>query len=108
MLDFRLAKITDSDIWVYDLQRDLSIRLTNGPGVKDFPVWSPDGRYLIFAGEGAAVGMYWTTADGAGKPEKLIDSRFPQSPGNFRPTGSGSSMPARRGEPSPASNAAGT
>jgi serine/threonine-protein kinase len=76
-----------SDIWVYDIQRDLPIRLTDGPGVKDFPVWSPDGRRLVFEGEGGTVGMYWTEADGGSKPEKLIESRYPQSPGNFSPDG---------------------
>jgi len=77
-----------SDIWVYDLPRDLAIRLTNGPGVKEFPTWTPDGRHMIFAlEEGARGGIYWTPADGAGKPEKLIESRYLESPGNFTPDG---------------------
>jgi serine/threonine-protein kinase len=73
-----------SDIWVYDLQRDLSIRLTNGPGAKEFPIWTPDGRYVIFELEsGATVGMYSVLADGASKPQRLIDSKYVQSPGAF-------------------------
>jgi serine/threonine-protein kinase len=77
-----------SDIWVYDLQRDLSIRLTNGPGAKEFPIWSPDGRYVIFELEsGATVGMYSVLADGASKPARLIESKYLQSPGSFTADG---------------------
>jgi len=78
----------NSDIWVYDLQRDLSIRLTNGPGAKEFPVWTPDSKYVIFELEsGSSVGMYSVLADGAGKPEKLTESRYLQSPGEFTADG---------------------
>jgi serine/threonine-protein kinase len=83
-LAIEVVENANSDIWVYDLQLDRSIRLTNGPGFKEFPVWSPDGRYVIFELEnGTAVGMYSVLADGAGKPEKLIDGRFVQSPGGI-------------------------
>lgn len=41
------------------------------------PVWSPDGRYIIFAGKG---GMYWIPANGAGKPQPLTRSEVPQLP----------------------------
>jgi Tol biopolymer transport system component len=79
---------SNADIWIYDLQRDLPIRLTTGPGIKEFPVWTPDGRCVIFEWQdGPRVGMYWTTADGAGKPEKLTESKYAQSPGNFTPDG---------------------
>jgi serine/threonine-protein kinase len=48
----RLALVegSPSDIWVYDPQRDTSTRLTFGGGfVNQWPVWTPDGRYVVFA-----------------------------------------------------------
>ena len=37
------------DIWVYDPQRDAMTRLTFGGGTYRYPVWSPDGQYVVFA-----------------------------------------------------------
>jgi len=36
------------DIWVYDLSRNTAIRLTSEPTQESAPVWSPDGRRLVF------------------------------------------------------------
>jgi hypothetical protein len=36
------------DIWVGDLVRGATIRLTYEPGPEIGPVWSPDGRYIIY------------------------------------------------------------
>jgi Tol biopolymer transport system component len=38
-----------SDIWIYDLSRDVTSRLTFGSTNELFPLWSPDGKELIFA-----------------------------------------------------------
>ena len=38
-----------TDIWVYDLVKSLSERVTFEPGVEASPVWSPDGKRLVFA-----------------------------------------------------------
>ncbi len=37
-----------ADIWIYDLERGSSTRLTFDPGYDGFPVWSPDGRDVMF------------------------------------------------------------
>jgi len=36
------------------------------------PVWSPDGRYIVFSGK---TGMLWTRSDGAGRPKPLTQSK---------------------------------
>jgi Tol biopolymer transport system component len=36
------------DIWIYDLTRDLRVRLTTNPAVDHSPVWSPDGSRILF------------------------------------------------------------
>ena len=45
-----------SDLWIYDWQRDSKTRLTSGR-MAFFPVWSRDGRFVVFQ---AAGGMFWT------------------------------------------------
>ena len=36
------------DLWLIDLQRNVSRRLTDNPGIDSMPVWSPDNNRLIF------------------------------------------------------------
>jgi len=71
-------------IWVYDWQRGSRIRLTPGPGVYTTPVWSPDGRYIVFQSPG---GMFWTRADGAEEPQPLTKSTNLQFPTSFSADG---------------------
>jgi serine/threonine protein kinase/Tol biopolymer transport system component len=37
-----------SDIWIYELERNVPTRLTAAPTEDDLPVWSPDGRRIVF------------------------------------------------------------
>jgi Tol biopolymer transport system component len=75
----RLA-ISTTDIWVYEWQRDTMTRLTFGPARSIYPVWSPDGRYIVFQTLG---GMFWTRSDGSGKPQPLTQSKNRQLPYSF-------------------------
>ena len=79
----RLA-ISTTDIWVYEWQRDTMTRLTFGPAASTYPIWSPDGRYILFQAPG---GMFWTRSDGSGRPQPLTQSKNPQYPWSF--TGDG-------------------
>jgi serine/threonine protein kinase/Tol biopolymer transport system component len=74
------------DIWVYDWQRDRMSRLTFGGGTFVVPLWYPDGQFIAFTGAGSG-GMFWTRADGAGKPQLLMQSKNLQIPGSFSPDG---------------------
>ena len=56
------------DVWVQDLDRNTTSRLTNMPGVFSCPVWTPDGQHLIFGSLGErGTGIYWLRADGSGE-----------------------------------------
>jgi Tol biopolymer transport system component/predicted Ser/Thr protein kinase len=74
---------SNTDIWIYDWQRDTMSRLTFG-GFNGGPVWSPDGHYIAF---GTLSGMFWTRADGAGKPQSLTKGKNIQVPTSFTPDG---------------------
>src|SRR5439155_2925229 len=66
-----------------DWQRGSKTRLTNGI-VASNPVWSPDGRFVVFR---SASAMSWTRADGAGNPQPLTQGRTLQLPTSFTPDG---------------------
>jgi dipeptidyl aminopeptidase/acylaminoacyl peptidase len=67
-----------TDIWVADLSRRGTFsRLTSNPGWDMNPIWSPDGKRLIFRCDDA---LFEKASTGAGKERKLLDL------GGFRPT----------------------
>jgi len=76
--------INTTDIWVYEWQRDTMTRLTFGPARSIYPLWSPDGRYIVFQAPG---GMFWTRSDGSGNPQPLTQSKNRQLPYSFSTDG---------------------
>jgi len=72
-------------VWVYDIARDAMTRLTTAGGPTLNPIWSPDGRYIIF---GAYTGgLFWTQADGAIEPRLLLQTGTAELPTSFTPDG---------------------
>jgi eukaryotic-like serine/threonine-protein kinase len=67
------------DIWVFDLARGTETRLTFD-GQNLYPVWSPDGKKIIYASRRnteAHHPLYVKPADGSGQPEVLVANVLP-------------------------------
>ena len=63
-----LPQSANSDIWVVDIARGNSIKVTFRPGRNAFPVWSPDGKRLMFKYLNAGhLDLYLKNADGTGE-----------------------------------------
>jgi eukaryotic-like serine/threonine-protein kinase len=74
----------DQDIWIWDLARETLMRLTFDPAPDGHPVWTPDGRRIIFASQrSGAANLYWQAVNGTGSVERLTTSRNPQQPSSI-------------------------
>jgi serine/threonine-protein kinase len=80
----------EHDIHVYDLKREAWMRLASNPSVEDYPIWTPDGKRIVFSSQRhAAHGLYAQAADGSGTVEQLTKGSIEQGPGWVAPDGSG-------------------
>jgi eukaryotic-like serine/threonine-protein kinase len=63
-------------------------RLTVDPQLDALPVWTPDGKRLVWASSRAGpLNLYWQAADGTGKVDRLTESPNQQRPSAFTPDG---------------------
>jgi hypothetical protein len=71
-----------NDIWVWNLVRETLTKVTSDPGLDQAPVWTIDGRRLVFSSQagGAGGALFWQLADGAGSAERLTHSSNTQIP----------------------------
>ena len=78
----------NNDIWVYHIARGLLTRLTFGGGNNDFPIWSPDSKYVIYSAEkGKFPNIFRKPWDGGGNEERLSSSPKTQIANSFTPDG---------------------
>ena len=87
----RIAVFTvdqDLDLWLSDIDRPTLTRLTSGAGVDFSPVWTRDGRALIFSSQRASAGnIFRQPANGSGAVERLSESPLLQNPTAITPDG---------------------
>jgi len=60
-----------ADIWIFDLERGGSARLTSDPAVDNDPLWSPDGKQVAFVSnrDGGVFNLYVKSAGGTADDE---------------------------------------
>jgi Tol biopolymer transport system component len=60
------------DIWTRELARDAMARITFGPGLNQIPMWSPDGKQVVYSA--VRKGAWWLftkNADGSGSERQV-------------------------------------
>ena len=63
------------DVWIFDLRRGTSTRLTFGPALQQIPVWSPDGKTVFYASSAKGPPhIYAKAADGSGAERPVLES----------------------------------
>ena len=77
----------DRNVWVHDLSRGVTTRLTF-EGRNARAIWTPDGTRITY---GSAVArsenLFWRSSDGSGASERLASSERQQYPGVWTPDG---------------------
>ena len=83
-----LGGISPGDVWSWDFARETMTRLTFAPALDGWPVWTPDGRRLVFSSRrDGALNLYSKAADGTGAVERLTEAPSRQYANAFTPDG---------------------
>ncbi len=78
----RETMMGNTDLWTHNIDRGTVTRLTFGPALDSYPVWSPDGQRIAFySNRGGKLDLYIKAVSGAGEDEPLF-----QSPNSKQPT----------------------
>ena len=86
------GQIGSWDIWLHELARGVSTRLTFDRAVAGMPVWSPDGSSIVYASDRDGIyDLYRKPSSGAGNEEVLLRSGESKLPADWSP---GRALPA--------------
>jgi Tol biopolymer transport system component/tRNA A-37 threonylcarbamoyl transferase component Bud32 len=78
----------NNDVWVYHIPRGVLSRITFGGGNNDWPIWSPDGSYVVYSAEkGKTQNIFRKPWDGTGGEERLTTSQNFQTAVSTTPDG---------------------
>jgi serine/threonine-protein kinase len=72
---FQVDEAQSRALWIHDLERSTTTRLTHVRGLNLAPLWLPDGERVLFASDrdGSGWDVYVTAADGSGEPVRIYD-----------------------------------
>jgi Tol biopolymer transport system component/predicted Ser/Thr protein kinase len=81
-----IASGDPADIWLIETSRGVPSRLTSGRGARISPVWSPDGRTIMYS-SGAPFNLFRIASDGAGVEERVTQSPNAQTANDWSHNG---------------------
>ena len=75
---FDRTEEANTDVWVLDLARGVPSRITFDPTTDNLPIWSPDGRRILWSSRRSGnFDLHIKAASGTGQDEKLITMGTP-------------------------------
>jgi eukaryotic-like serine/threonine-protein kinase len=57
------------DVWLVDIERGVAARVTSDPGADQWPLWSPDGRRVVFSSNRTGNMELYEASSGGSEPE---------------------------------------
>ena len=77
-----------SDLWIYELGREVATRFTFGKLSEFAPLWSPDGERIVYSAiTNVYPDLYIKTASGAGQAQVLLEGDVAKVPTSWTPDG---------------------
>jgi Tol biopolymer transport system component len=77
-----------ADLYLYELAREMGARFTFDPGFEGAPVWSPDGRQIVFTSDkNGPPDLHLKALSGAGSDEPLLQLPGRQQALDWSPDG---------------------
>ena len=75
-LVFQVGDGPGNDLWLHDLERSITAKLTHSGGINASPLWMPDGERIVFSSDRGGRGwdLYIMSADGSSEPTLVFDS----------------------------------
>jgi eukaryotic-like serine/threonine-protein kinase len=86
-VDVADPRIGTSDIWIYDASRGAPVRLTTDLTNESGPVWSPDGRQVLFRSERRGAPNLYANTIGSGTDRLIVSDPSPLTPEDWAPDG---------------------
>jgi Tol biopolymer transport system component len=84
----RLAAVRGGDIWVIDIDRSTTLRLTTTPAQERAPLWASDGASIVFASDrGGRLNLYEKAVDSAAPERELLTTPDNKIPTSISPDG---------------------
>jgi eukaryotic-like serine/threonine-protein kinase len=78
----------NNDIWIYDVPNGLASRFTLSRAVERDPIWSPDGKSIVYRSNAKGpFDLYRKAADGTGSEELLYADPVPKIATSWSPDG---------------------